>query len=138
MSGSLTNEQDARLIVLAEQLDTARGYVTYLEDLDRRCKDSDPEAWEKLEELSEYRVEGASEAGQSAADAIVTRAELAGADPELATAMLRIDRFAEPLRSTMITAVKAMLDVLDAAVITSLEAEARDAAAFGGDGTDDA
>jgi len=53
------------------------------------------------------------------------------ANPKLAVAMLRIDRFAEPLRSAMIAAIEAILDTLDAAVHTSWEAEMRDALAAG-------
>jgi len=53
------------------------------------------------------------------------------ANPKLAVAMLRIDRFAEPLRSAMIAAIEAILDALDAAVHTSWEAEMRAALAAG-------
>jgi hypothetical protein len=132
----MTEAQEARLTVLAERLETARGYVAYLEDLDTRCKDSDPEAWEKL---LGYRVEDTSEEWRNMADAIVTWAELAASDPELYAMLLRVDRFAEPLRTAMLTAIHAVLDVLEAAVITSLEVEARDAlATVGSDDNDDA
>ena len=50
------------------------------------------------------------------------------ANPKLAVAMLRIDRFSEPLKSAMISAIQAILDVLDATVITVDNAAARDAA----------
>jgi len=52
-------------------------------------------------------------------------------DPELFQALVRIERFAEPLRGVMVAAVRAVLDVLDAAMITSWEAETRDALAAG-------